>query len=104
AIWAVSLALGLAAAPCSTQAQSASEAIKLGVLTDISGPAATNTGLGSVMAAKMAVEDFGGTLFGKPIEVISGDFLLKVDTGLLVARRWLDQENVDAIVDVPSSP
>ncbi len=105
-IWAFSLALGLglAAAPDLAQAQQTSEGIKLGVLTDISGPAATNTGLGSVTAAKMAVEDFGGTLLGKPIEVVSGDFLLKVDIGLSVARRWLDQENVDAIVDVPSSP
>ena len=56
------------------------------------------------MAARMAVEDFGGTLLGKPVEIVSGDFLLKVDTGLAVARRWLDQEHVDAIVDVPSSP
>ncbi|MEN3386282.1 MAG: branched-chain amino acid transport system substrate-binding protein, partial [Hyphomicrobiales bacterium] len=102
-IWAFSLALGLAAVPYPAQAQHTGEAIKLGVLTDISGPAATNTGLGSVTAAKMAVEDFGGALLGKPIEVVSGDFLLKVDTGLSVARRWLDQENVDAIVDVPSS-
>jgi branched-chain amino acid transport system substrate-binding protein len=104
AILALSVALAVVASAPPARAQQASEAIKLGVLTDISGPAATNTGLGSVMAAKMAVEDFGGTLLGKPIEVVSGDFLLKVDTGLSVARRWLDQENVDAIVDVPSSP
>lgn len=102
AILAFSLALGVAAAwPAHAQTN---QGIKLGVLTDMSGPAATNTGIGSVTAAKMAVEDFGGTLFGKPIEVVGGDFLLKVDTGLSVARRWMDQEDVDAIVDVPSSP
>lgn len=100
---ALTLALGLAGAALSTAAQS-NDGVKIGVLTDMTGPAATNTGIGSVTAAKMAVEDFGGTLFGKPIEVVHGDFLMKVDTGVTVARRWLDQENVDAIVDVPSSP
>ena len=90
------------AGPGVASAQSAG--VKLGVLTDMTGPASTNTGLGSVTAAKMAVEDFGGSVLGKPIEVVQGDFLMKVDTGMLLARRWLDQDNVDAIVDVPSSP
>lgn len=79
-------------------------AVKLGVLTDMTGPASTNAGEGSVVATRMAIEDFGGKVLGKPIEVVSGDFLMKVDTGAAVARRWLDAENVDAIVDVPSSP
>jgi len=100
---ALSFAAAIAVAAMPARAQQ-SEGVKFGVLTDLSGPAATNTGPGSVMAAKMAVEDFGGSVLGKPIEVISGDFLLKVDVGLLVGRRWLDQENVDVIVDVPSSP
>jgi len=99
----LSLALLLAiASPAVTSAQSS--AVKLGVLTDMTGPASTNSGPGSVTAAKMAVEDFGGSVLGRPIEVVQGDFLMKVDIGTLIARRWLDQENVDAIVDVPSSP
>jgi len=104
AVLALALAIGLATTAVPSAAQQAGEGLKLAVLTDMSGPAATNTGPGSVTAAKMAVEDFGGAMFGKPIEVISGDFLLKVDTGVALARNWFDRENVDAIVDVPSSP
>ncbi len=51
----------------------------------------------------MAVEDFGGKVLGVPIEVISGDHQNKPDIGNAVARRWIDNEKVDAIVDVPHS-
>src|SRR6476661_540987 len=97
AVLALALAIGLATTAVPSTAQQGAEGLKLGVLTDMSGPAATNTGPGSVTAAKMAVEDFGGAMFGRPIEVISGDFLLKVDTGVALARNWFDRENVDAI-------
>ena len=77
--------------------------VKIGVLTDMSGPASTPTGQGSVTAAQMAVEDFGGTVLGKKIEVIVGDHQLKPDVGAGIARRWYDTEQVDLIVDVPVS-
>jgi branched-chain amino acid transport system substrate-binding protein len=77
--------------------------VKIGVLTDMSGPASTPTGQGSVTAAQMAVEDFGGTVLGKKIEVIVGDHQLKPDVGALIARRWYDTDKVDVIVDVPVS-
>src|SRR5215471_8596140 len=84
-------------------AQISDDVVKIGVLTDMNGPASTPTGPGSVAAAQMAVEDFGGKVAGKPIVVISGDHQLKADIGAGVARRWYDTEQVDLIVDVPVS-
>src|ERR1700726_467068 len=76
---------------------------KIGVLTDLSGPAATATGPGSVTAAQMAVEDFGGKVLGKPITVISADHQIKPDIAANIARQWYDRDQVDLIVDVPVS-
>src|SRR3954463_11980578 len=84
-------------------AQISDDVVKIGILTDMSGPASTPTGPGSVAAAQMAVEDFGGTVLGKPIVVISGDHQLKPDIGAGLARRWYDTEQVDVIMDVPVS-
>jgi branched-chain amino acid transport system substrate-binding protein len=77
--------------------------VKIGVLSDMNGPASTPTGQGSVTAAQMAVDDFGGNVLGKPISVIIGDHQLKPDIGAAIARRWYDTEQVDLIVDVPVS-
>ncbi|MDO9062464.1 MAG: ABC transporter substrate-binding protein, partial [Bradyrhizobium sp.] len=84
-------------------AQVSDDVVKIGVLTDMNGPASTPTGQGSVTAAQMAVDDFGGTVLGKPITIISGDHQLKADVGAGLARRWYDTEQVDLIVDVPVS-
>src|SRR5665213_1193855 len=84
-------------------AQISDDVVKIGVLTDMNGPASTPTGQGSVTAAQMAVEDFGGKVLGKPISVIVGDHQLKPDIGSAIARRWYDTEQVDLIVDVPVS-
>jgi len=79
------------------------DVVKIGVLTDMNGPASTPTGQGSVTAAQMAVDDFGGSVLGKPISIIVGDHQLKPDIGGAIARRWYDTEQVDLIVDVPVS-
>src|SRR3954468_25094781 len=84
-------------------AQISDDVVKIGILTDMSGPASTPTGQGSVTAAQMAVEDFGGEVLGKPVVVISGDHQLKPDIGAGLARRWYDTEQVDVIMDVPVS-
>jgi branched-chain amino acid transport system substrate-binding protein len=84
-------------------AQISDDVVKIGVLTDMNGPASAPTGKGSVTAAQMAVDDFGGTVLGKPISVIVGDHQLKPDIGGAIARRWYDVEQVDLIVDVPIS-
>jgi branched-chain amino acid transport system substrate-binding protein len=90
-------------ATSAARAQVSDDVVKIGVLTDMSGPASTPTGQGSVTAAQMAVDDFGGKVLGKPISVITGDHQLKADIGAGIARRWYDTEQVDLIVDVPVS-
>jgi len=77
--------------------------LKIGVLDDLSGPYSDLQGEGDVVAARMAVEDFGGKMFGRSIEVIKGDLRNNVDVGSLVARRWYDAENVDAIFGLGNS-
>jgi hypothetical protein len=79
------------------QNQISYDTVKLGVLTDMSSLYADNSGPGSVAAAQMAVADFGNTVLGKKIEVLSADNLNKPDVGAGVARRWIDSEGVDAI-------
>jgi branched-chain amino acid transport system substrate-binding protein len=87
----------------SASAEISNGTVKIGVLTDMSGPYADNVGAGSVLAAQMAVEDFGGKVAGMPIEVISADHQNKADVGLAIARKWYDTEGVDTITEVVSS-
>ncbi|OWW20645.1 ABC transporter substrate-binding protein [Noviherbaspirillum denitrificans] len=79
------------------------DVVRIGVLTDLSGIYADLSGPGSVLAAKMAVEDFGKTIHGKRIEVVSADTLNKADTAANKAREWFDRDGVDMIVDLPAS-
>jgi len=85
------------------QAQISDDVVKIGILTDMSSLYADLGGPGSVIAAQMAVKDFGGTVAGKKIEIVSADHLNKPDVGSTIARQWFDQDHVDAIVDVPNS-
>jgi len=94
---------GLVLAASAAQAQISDNVVKIGVLNDMSSLYADVGGPGSVAAAKMAVEDFGGTVLGKPIEVIFADHQNKPDVGANIARQWIDTEKVDTIVDVPTS-
>lgn len=77
--------------------------VKIGVLTDMSGVYSEIAGQGSVAAAKMAVEDFGGKVLGKPIEVISSDHQNKPDIAVSKAREWFDTQKVDMIADLVTS-
>src|SRR5262249_19600931 len=77
--------------------------IKIGVLPDMSGPFAADTGLGSVVSAKLAVDDFMKTNPGSKVELVSGDMQSKPDLCASISSSWYEWENVDAIVDVPSS-
>ncbi len=99
---AFACAIMLLAAP-GARAEISDNVVKIGVLSDMNGPASTPTGQGSVTAAQMAVDDFGGKVLDKPITVIVGDHQLKPDVGAAIARRWYDTEQVDLIVDVPVS-
>ena len=77
--------------------------IKIGVLNDRSGPYADLSGTGSAVAAQMAAEEFGNSIAGTPIEIVSADHQNKPDIGLGIARRWFDNENVDVVADISSS-
>ena len=93
--------LGLAAAPASSEIPN--DIIRIGVLTDMSGPFSDQVGTGSVAAAELALEDFAKESRGLRVELMAADHLNKPDVGLVIARRWLDQDNVSAIVDLPNS-
>lgn len=98
-IGAFGLALGLFAAPAVAQ----DGQVKLGVLTDMSSLYADNGGQGSVVAAQMAVDDFGGQVLGRSIQIVAGDHQNKADVGGTIARRWIENESVEVILDVPNS-
>ena len=78
---------------------SAEDPVRIGVLGDQSGLYSDNGGPGSVMATKMAVEDFGGKVLGRPIEVLTADHQNKTDIGVGIAREWYQSKGVDVIVD-----
>jgi branched-chain amino acid transport system substrate-binding protein len=102
-IWFVCLSMLFVFSSGLARAQISDDVVKIGVLTDLSGPAATATGPGSVAAAQMAVDDFGGKVLGKPITLISADTQNKPDNAAGIARQWYDVDKVDLIVDVPVS-
>ncbi|WP_375166829.1 ABC transporter substrate-binding protein [Bradyrhizobium sp. CCGB20] len=79
------------------------DVVKIGVLTDMSGQFSHESGEGAVTAIKMAVEDFGGKVLGKPIEVIVADHQNKPDTASALARKWFDVEKVDVIGNLINS-
>jgi branched-chain amino acid transport system substrate-binding protein len=78
-------------------------AVNIGVLTDMTGLFSTLAGEGSVVAARMAVEDFGGKVLGKEIRVLFGDHKHKVEVASELATRWFSEDNVGAVVDMPNS-
>ncbi|HXB56008.1 MAG TPA: ABC transporter substrate-binding protein [Vicinamibacteria bacterium] len=77
--------------------------VKIGVLTDMSGLYSDLSGPGSVVGAQMAIDEFGGKVLGKPIQMVSADHQNKADVAADRAREWFDREGVDLIVDVPNS-
>ncbi len=95
----VSAACMLNAGMVSAQGKLSDDAVKIGVLTDMSGVYADYGGPGAVMAAKMAVEDFGGKMFGKPIEVLSADHQNKPDIAKTVTLQWFDRDKVDMTIE-----
>ena len=84
-------------------ASAQNNAVKIGVLDDMAGLYADNTGPGDVASVKFAIADFGGSVLGKPIELVTADFQNKVDVGAGIAKRWYDDENVDMILGIPNS-
>jgi branched-chain amino acid transport system substrate-binding protein len=103
AVKKLSAAVALALGSFGAQAQISDGVIKIGVLNDQSSLYADLTGTGSVVAARLAVEDFGAAKKGMKVEILSADHQNKPDVGSAVARQWYDVDKVDVIVDVPNS-
>jgi len=91
---ALALSAGMA------QAQYSDNKIKIGVLTDLSGTYSDLAGKGTIVAAQMAIDDFGGKVNGVPIELISADHQNKADIASSIARKWYDTEQVDVIAEL----
>src|SRR5262245_52779951 len=83
--------------------QAENKPIRIGYLTDVGGPSSSNDGAAGVDAARMAIEDFGGKVLGRRIELLVGDHQGKVDIGAGITRRWLDVDGVDAVMDMNNS-
>jgi branched-chain amino acid transport system substrate-binding protein len=97
------MAAAIAALAGTAQAQVSDGVIKIGVMNDMSGLYADIAGPGSVIAARMAIEDFGAAKKGMKVEVLSADHQNKPDVGSQLANQWYDVDKVDAIFDVPTS-
>ncbi|MGA1854427.1 ABC transporter substrate-binding protein [Azospirillum sp. 11R-A] len=92
----------LSTAAVSAQAQTA-KPVRIGVLADEAGFASDIGGKGAVLATRMAVEDFGGTVLGRPVEVLSADMQNKPDVASNIVRSWFDIDGVDMVTDIPVS-
>lgn len=98
--------VAFALAPAIAMAQQAGisdDVLRIGLIEDMSSVYADITGMGAVTAAQMAVEEFGGKVLGKSVEVVSADHQNKPDIAASIARKWFDEDKVDAILDVASS-
>jgi branched-chain amino acid transport system substrate-binding protein len=96
-------AAGLLSAALIAPASAQQTPLKIGVLSDFSSVYSDIGGQGNVEATKMAIEDFGGQMFGKPIDMVAADVLNKPDVASSLARKWWETENVDMIIDMPTS-
>jgi branched-chain amino acid transport system substrate-binding protein len=88
---------------CAANAQISDGVVRIGVLNDQSSLYADLGGPGSVVAARMAVEDAGGTVLGKPVEIVSADHQNKADIGAAIARQWFDTDQVDMAIGFDNS-
>ena len=93
----------LAAWTAPAMAQISDDVVKFGLATDLSSLYSDINGQGSVLAAQMAIEDFGGSVLGKKIEFITGDIQNKPDVAATLASRWYDTEKVDMIIGAGAS-
>ncbi|WBL78321.1 ABC transporter substrate-binding protein [Bradyrhizobium xenonodulans] len=96
-------AAGLLSAALIVPASAQQTPLKIGVLSDFSSVYSDIGGMGNVEATRMAIEDFGGQMFGKSIDMVSADVLNKPDVASTIARKWWETEGVDMIIDLPTS-
>jgi branched-chain amino acid transport system substrate-binding protein len=98
-----SVALAITVLPAEATAQGAADAVRIGVLTDQSGTFSALSGAGSVIAARMAAEDYGGKALGKRIEILEAEHGNKADVASAIARKWFDVDGVGMIADLANS-
>jgi branched-chain amino acid transport system substrate-binding protein len=84
--------------PAIIHSAQAADVIRIGTLTDLNGPASTDTGMPTVYAAQMAIDDFGGEVLGRKVQLLSADDQSKPDIGLTLARKWLDEDGATTII------
>ena len=96
-------AFGLGALIAPAAAEPSATPLKIGLIGDFQSVYSDIGGMGNVEATRMAIEEFGGTMFGKPIELITADAQNKADIAGALARKWYDNEAVDMIIDMPTS-
>jgi branched-chain amino acid transport system substrate-binding protein len=98
---------GLAAAPLVApgiiRAQTSSKPVRIGLLSDLNGPYRDVGGVGNRVATELAVQDFGGSVLGRPIEVMQADDQDKPDVATTLARQWIDESGVDVLADGAAS-
>jgi len=98
-----SLAAAPLAAPGIIRAQTSSKPVKIGLLSDMGGPYVDVGGPGNKVATQMAIDDFGGSVLGRPIEILQGDDQNKPDVSSALARQWIDDAGVDVLADGAAS-
>ncbi len=99
----IAVAATLCVMPVQAQDKISGGVVKIGVLTDMSGLYMGNVGPGSVLASKLAIEEFGGKVAGKPIELVVADHLNKADVAAARAREWIDRDGVDVVTELGNS-
>ncbi|MBP2227361.1 branched-chain amino acid transport system substrate-binding protein [Azospirillum agricola] len=99
----LAVAAALLAGTALTIPAQAAQPVRIGVLADEAGFASDIGGKGATVAARMAVEDFGGTVLDRPIEIVSADMQNKPDVASNIVRRWFDLDGVDMVTDIPVS-
>jgi branched-chain amino acid transport system substrate-binding protein len=99
----IALAAAAIVGVASAHAQVSDDVVKIGVLNDQSGLYADLGGPGSVVAARMAIEDAGGAVLGKPVDLVVADHQNKADIGAAIARQWFDAEKVDMVIGIDNS-
>ena len=97
------LLIGILAALVAATPARAADTFVIGVMNDQSGPYADLAGPGSVAITRMAIDDFGGSVLGKPVELLVADHQNKVDVGLAIARQWYDERGARVIFDITNS-
>ncbi|MBE0693836.1 MAG: ABC transporter substrate-binding protein [Aquamicrobium sp.] len=102
-ILSLAACVSVAAVAAASAQQISGDEIAIGAIVDMSGVYSANGGQGAVVGAQMAIEDFGGEVLGKPIRLLSANYQNRVDVTNTIVREWIDNENVDMVIESTDS-